>query len=87
MRIAIILVGAATILQIWGIQVGPIIAGAGLFGVAVALGAQDLFKNLIAGLLIIGEKRFRKGHSIRVEGVVEGTVEKYRIPINRYKKV
>ena len=75
LRIAVILIGAATILQIWGIQVGPIIAGAGLFGVAVALGAQDLFKNLIAGLLIIGEKRFRKGDWIRVEGVVEGTVE------------
>ncbi len=75
MRIAVILIGAATILQIWGIQVGPIIAGAGLFGVAVALGAQDLFKNLIAGLLIIGEKRFHKGDWIRVEGIVEGTVE------------
>jgi len=74
-RIAVILIGAATILQIWGIQVGPIVAGAGLFGVAVALGAQDLFKNLIAGLLIIGEKRFRKGDWIRVEGIVEGNVE------------
>jgi len=57
------------------IQVGPIIAGAGLFGVAVALGAQDLFKNLIAGILILGEKRFRIGDWIRVEGTVEGTVE------------
>ncbi|MBT4889384.1 MAG: mechanosensitive ion channel family protein [Rhodospirillales bacterium] len=74
-RIAIILIGTATILQIWGIQVGPILAGAGLFGVAVALGAQDLFKNLIAGLLILGEKRFRKGDWIRVDGIVEGTVE------------
>lgn len=75
LRVAVILVGAATILQIWGIQIGPIIAGAGLFGVAVALGAQDLFKNLIAGILILGEKRFRNGDWIRVEGVVEGTVE------------
>ena len=74
-RVAILLVGAATILQIWGIQVGPIIAGAGLFGVAVALGAQDLFKNLIAGILILGEKRFRRGDWILVEGTVEGTVE------------
>lgn len=74
-RLAILFVGAATILQIWGIQVGPIIAGAGLFGVAVALGAQDLFKNLIAGILILGEKRFRKGDWILVEGAVEGTVE------------
>jgi len=74
-HVAVIIVGAATILQIWGIQVGPIIAGAGLFGVAVALGAQDLFKNLIAGILILGEKRFRIGDWIRVEGTVEGTVE------------
>ena len=75
LRIVVIFIGAATILQIWGIQVGPIIAGAGLLGVAVALGAQDLFKNLIAGILILSEKRFRNGDWIRVEGVVEGTVE------------
>lgn len=68
-------IGAVTVLGIWGIQVAPIIAGLGLFGVAVALGAQDLFKNLIAGILIISEKRFRKGDWILVEGVVEGTVE------------
>ena len=74
-RVAILFVGGATILQIWGIQVGPIIAGAGLFGVAVALGAQDLFKNLIAGILILGEKRFHKGDWILVEGTIEGVVE------------
>ncbi|MBV1886808.1 MAG: mechanosensitive ion channel family protein [Parvibaculaceae bacterium] len=68
-------VGAATILQLWGIQVAPIIAGFGLFGVAVALGAQDLFKNLIGGLSILVEKRFSKGDWIKVDGVVEGTVE------------
>lgn len=71
----IVFVGAATILQLWGIQVGPIIAGFGLFGVAVALGAQDLFKNLIGGLSILVEKRFSKGDWIKVDGVVEGTVE------------
>lgn len=75
LRVAVVLVGVATVLQIWGIEIGPIIAGAGLFGVAVALGAQDLFKNLIAGILILGEKRFRKGDWIKVEGIVEGTVE------------
>jgi MscS family membrane protein len=74
-KAAIIFIGAATILQIWGIEVGPILAGLGLFGVAVALGAQDLFKNLIAGILIIAEKRFNTGDWIKVEGTVEGTVE------------
>ncbi len=74
-RGAFIFIGAATILEIWGIKVGPIIAGLGLFGVAVALGAQDLFKNLISGILIIAEQRFMKGDWILVNGVVEGTVE------------
>lgn len=76
-NVGIIIVGAATILEIWGIEVGPIIAGLGLIGVAVALGAQDLFKNLIAGILIIVEKRFSHGDWILVEGVVEGFVESF----------
>lgn len=74
-KIIFIFIGAATVLEIWGIKIGPILAGLGLFGVAVALGAQDLFKNLISGLLIISEKRFNRGDWILVEGVVEGTVE------------
>lgn len=74
-RIAFFLLGGAAILEMWGIAVGPIIAGLGLFGVAVALGAQDMFKNLIAGLFVIGEKRFLPGDWIFVDGVVEGTVE------------
>ena len=74
-RIAFVFIGGATILETWGIRVGPIIAGLGLMGVAVALGAQDLFKNLISGILVLVEKRFHPGDWILVRGVVEGTVE------------
>ena len=73
--LTLIFIGAATVLEIWGIRIGPIIAGLGLLGVAVALGAQDLFKNLIAGILIIAEQRFNPGDWINVDGIVEGTVE------------
>ena len=54
-------------MELWGIKIGPIIAGLGLFGVAVALGAQDLFKNLISGILVLVEKRFKVGDWIIVE--------------------
>ncbi len=74
LRALVFFLGAAAILEIWGIKVAPLIAGLGLFGVAVALGAQDVFKNLIAGLFIIGEKRFHPGDWVRVDGIVEGTV-------------
>ncbi|MFP4314410.1 MAG: mechanosensitive ion channel family protein, partial [Alphaproteobacteria bacterium] len=72
-KFLIIFIGGAVILEIWGIRVGPLLAGLGLFGAAVALGAQDLFKNLIGGLTVIAEKRFHPGEWIKVEGVVEGT--------------
>ena len=74
-RWMVLFIGLATILQFWGIQVAPILAGLGLFGVAVALGAQELFRNLIGGLCILIEKQFRRGEWILAEGVVEGTVE------------
>ena len=70
------LVGIVSVLELWGIDAASIIAGLGLFSVALALGAQNFFKNLIGGLLIIGEKRFKQGDWINIEGVAEGEVEK-----------
>ncbi|MDH5721956.1 MAG: mechanosensitive ion channel family protein [Alphaproteobacteria bacterium] len=75
LKTLVMFIGGAVILEIWGIAIGPLLAGLGLFGAAVALGAQDLFKNLIGGLTVIIEKRFHAGEWIKVEGVVEGVVE------------
>lgn len=76
LQVLFLIIGAAAILEIWGIDIGVVIAGLGVFGIAVGLGAQDLFKNLIAGILILTEKRFLPGEWIAVDGVCEGTVEK-----------
>ena len=75
-RIVIFILGFCAVLELWGIRVGPIVAGLGLFGVAVALGAQDLFKNLISGVLVLIEKRFKKGDVVLIENIIEGVVEK-----------
>ena len=75
LKILIFILGVVAILELWGIKVGPVIAGLGLFGVAVALGAQDLFKNLISGIMILMERRFTIGDVILVSGEVEGVVE------------
>jgi len=76
LKILVFILGAAAVLELWGIKIGPIIAGLGLFGVAVALGAQDLFKNLISGILVLVEKRFKVGDWIIVENIIEGIVER-----------
>ena len=75
LKIIVIILGTVAILELWGIKVGPVIAGLGLFGIAVALGAQDLFKNLISGIMILMERRFVIGDVIHVSGEAVGTVE------------
>jgi len=75
LKYLIIFLGIVAVLETWGIKIGPVIAGLGLFGVAVALGAQDLFKNLISGIMIILEKRFELNDIIEVPGHAIGTVE------------
>jgi len=74
LKILFIFLAVVSILEIWGIKIGPILAGLGLLGVAVALGAQDLFKNLISGIMIITERRFKIGDVISVPNHCEGTV-------------
>ncbi len=75
LKYLILILGAVAVLETWGIKIGPVIAGLGLFGVAVALGAQDLFKNLISGILIITENRFNINDVIEVPDVALGSVE------------
>ena len=75
-KILIIFFGFAATLDIWGVKIAPIIAGLVLFGIEIALGAQDLFKNLISGILVLVEKRFKIGDWIYVEDVIEGVVER-----------
>ncbi len=75
LKYLIIFLGTVAVLETWGIKIGPVIAGLGLFGVAVALGAQDLFKNLISGIMIILERRFELNDVIEVPGHAIGTVE------------
>ena len=76
LKIVFYLLGIVSVLELWGVDAASIIAGLGLFSVALALGAQNFFKNLIGGLLIIGEKRFKQGDWINIEGVAEGSVER-----------
>tara|TARA_B100001123_G_scaffold328975_1_gene370383 strand:+ start:139 stop:831 length:693 start_codon:yes stop_codon:yes gene_type:complete len=74
-EVVIWIIAVAMILDIWGIQIGPIVAGLGLFGVALALGAQDVFKNIFAGIFILSENRFQKGDRIRIGNTLHGIVD------------
>jgi small-conductance mechanosensitive channel len=67
-------VGLLTILGELGIQLGPLLATAGIGALAIGFGAQSLVKDVISGFFIILENQYRIGDVIQVSGV-SGLVE------------
>jgi moderate conductance mechanosensitive channel len=61
------------ILSIWGVDVAPALAGLGIAGLVIGLGAQKLISDFIAGLFIIFEQHYDVGDIIEVNGY-RGTV-------------
>lgn len=75
------------ILARWDVNIGPLLASAGLIGLAFSFGAQTLVKDLISGFFIIIEDQFNIGDYIKVDKY-EGEVYKMtlRLTILRDKK-
>jgi len=65
---------ALIILASMGINIGPLIAGAGVIGLAIGFGAQTLVKDIIAGVFFLMDDAFRVGDYIEVSGT-KGSVE------------
>jgi len=66
------------ILQKFGINIGPIIAGAGILGLAIGFGAQELVRDFIAGFFMILENQVRTGDVAVINGTA-GSVEKIEL--------
>ena len=61
-----------------GVEVGPLIAGAGVVGVAVGFGAQTLVKDILSGMFFLLDDAFRVGEYIE-SGSIRGTVEAFSL--------
>lgn len=73
--IAIALIGVLLFRQLFpGIDLTPVLASAGIIGIAVGFGAQALIKDFLSGIFIISENQYRVGDVIEVNGA-SGTVE------------
>ena len=73
--VAMAIIAGLMILQELGLDIAPLIAGAGVAGVALGLGAQTLIRDIIGGFFILLEDQFAMGDSIQV-GNIAGGVEK-----------
>jgi len=82
--IVVWLVVGLMILRELGMEIGPILASAGILGLAVGFGAQNLVRDVISGFFLIMENQIRVGDVVSLNGI-SGTVEKvdFRITVLR----
>ena len=75
--LAIVFVSLFTLSALWtlGIQIAPLLAGAGIFGLAIGFGAQTLVRDVISGVFFLIEDVFRIGEYIESGTSTKGTVE------------
>ena len=78
LAVALCLVAGLSILGQLGVDVGPLIAGAGIFGVAIGFGSQALVRDVISGIFYLFDDAFRVGEYIQAKNY-KGTVEGFSL--------
>jgi small-conductance mechanosensitive channel len=83
-RIVVWTTAGLTILGIVGIDLGPLIAGASIVGVALGFGAQALVRDFLSGFFILVEDQYGVGDRVNVSGA-KGTVEEVTLRVTRMR--
>jgi len=81
------LIATFMILGAVGINLAPLLAGAGVIGVALGFGSQSLVKDFLSGIFILVEDQFGVGDIVDVEGQVSGVVEGVSLRTTRLRSV
>ena len=76
--IVLLTMAVLMVLSALGVQIGPLIAGAGVVGVAIGFGAQTVVKDIISGMFYLLDDAFRFGEYI-ISGSYKGTVESFSL--------
>jgi small-conductance mechanosensitive channel len=77
-------IGLMFFLKSLGVDITPILASAGVVGIAVGFGAQSLIKDLFSGLLILLEDQYSVGDTVKI-GDASGTVEQLTLRVTRIR--
>lgn len=78
LAVVVLVVTTLTVLAELGVEIGPLIAGAGIFGVALGFGSQTLVKDVISGVFYMLDDAFRVGEYIQAKNY-KGTVEGFSL--------
>ncbi|HTI80813.1 MAG TPA: mechanosensitive ion channel domain-containing protein [Acetobacteraceae bacterium] len=76
--VIVLVMASLSALAAMGLQIGPLLAGAGVVGIAVGFGAQTLVRDVISGIFFLVDDAFRVGEYIE-SGGIRGTVESFSL--------
>lgn len=85
LKITMIALALLYILDLWGIEIGPLLAGLGIAGLAVALALQPTLSNVFSGISMILDKSLRLGDLVYLDTNTKGTVDKIGFRSTRIK--
>lgn len=74
-RYFVVIVGVIIILGIWGVNVLPVLVGAGIVTIAISFGAQKLIADLIGGICIVFEDYYDVGDVVEINGFKGSVIE------------
>jgi len=83
-KYAIFFIAALIILKTAGVDTNPILAGAGIAGLALGMGAQTLVRDLVGGFFILLEGQYAAGDMVEINGVV-GSVEEIGLRLTKLR--
>lgn len=69
------IIDIAIILALWGVNIGPVLAGLGIAGLVIGLGAQKLINDFISGMFIIFEHHFDIGDTVEIDGFMGEVID------------
>ncbi len=79
-KVVVIGIGGLMVLSELGVNTAPLFAGAGIISLAIGFGAQDLVKDVVAGIFILFENQYRVGDVVQLANF-SGTVEKMTLRV------
>lgn len=74
-RVIIWIIAGLLLLSELGVDIAPLLAGAGIAGVALGFGAQSMVEDFLSGFFILAENHYRVGDVVEINQTVSGTVE------------
>lgn len=86
-RITVWVLAATYVFDVLGFNLGPLLAGASIIGIALGFGAQTLVRDFLSGFFILVEDQYGVGDVVTVTDKVSGTIEEVNLRMTRLRGV